>query len=192
MVRSLFKAPNDRFLENATLAPCAGEEGFALSRDGPYLRENLTALAGFVLLCFAVAGLGGLATSSGVDAWYPTLVKPGFNPPDWVFGPVWTLLYLLMAIAAWRVWRRPPSRLRSAAFASFGLQLALNLGWSVLFFGLRAPGAALVEIVLLLAAIAWTTRLFWRQDRPSGLLFVPYLLWVAFAAVLNASIWLLN
>ncbi len=163
-----------------------------MSRGKSDLRRDLAALAGFVLLCLAVAGLGGLATSSSVDTWYPTLVKPRFNPPDWIFGPVWTVLYLLMAIAAWRVWRLPPSRPRSVALAAFGLQLALNLGWSVLFFGLQSPGAALVEIVLLLGAIAWTTRLFLRQDRVAGFLFVPYLLWVAFASVLNASIWLLN
>ena len=163
-----------------------------MSRAGSDLRRDLGALAGFVLLCFAVAGLGGLATSGGVETWYPTLVKPSFNPPDWIFGPVWTMLYLLMAIAAWRVWRRPPSGPRSAALTAFGLQLALNLAWSVLFFGLHLPGAALIEIVFLLGAIAWTARLFLRQDRLAGVLFVPYLLWVAFAALLNASIWLLN
>lgn len=163
-----------------------------MSRAGSDLRRDLAALAGFVLLCFAVAGLGGLATSAGVETWYPTLVKPSFNPPDWIFGPVWTLLYLMMAVAAWRVWRGPHSRRRSVALAAFGLQLALNLGWSVLFFGLQWPGAALIEIVLLLSAIAGTACLFWRQDRLAGLLFVPYLLWVAFATLLNASIWLLN
>lgn len=164
-----------------------------MTRAGPpNLRRDLAALAGFVLLCFAVAGIGGLATASGVETWYPTLVRPGFNPPDWIFGPVWTVLYLLMAIAAWRVWRRPSSRPRSVALAAFGLQLALNLAWSLLFFGLRSPGAALVEIFLLLGAIAATAYLFWRQERLAGLLFVPYLLWVAFATLLNASIWLLN
>ena len=163
-----------------------------MSSAGPNLRRDLAVLAGFVLLCFAVAGTGGLATASGVDTWYPTLVKPAFNPPDWIFGPVWTVLYLMMAIAAWRVWRRPPSEQRSVALAVFGLQLALNLAWSVLFFGLQSPGAALVEIVLLLGAIAGTTYLFWRQERLAGLLFVPYLLWVAFATLLNVSIWLLN
>ena len=88
-----------------------------MSRDGAHLRRNLTALAGFVLLCFAVAGLGGQATSSSVDTWYPALSRPSFSPPDWIFGPVWTLLYLLMAIAAWRVWSRPPSRQRSVAIS---------------------------------------------------------------------------
>ena len=163
-----------------------------MSSAGPNLRRDLAVLAGFVLLCFAVAGIGGLATASGVDTWYPTLVKPAFNPPDWIFGPVWIVLYLMMAIAAWLVWRRPPSEQRSVALAVFGLQMALNLAWSVLFFGLQSPGAALVEIVLLLGAIAGTTYLFWRQERLAGLLFVPYLLWVAFATLLNASIWLLN
>ncbi len=155
-------------------------------------RAQLRALAGFLLLSLAVSALGGLATSTSVGSWYQTLAKPAFSPPDRVFGPVWTLLYVLMAIAGWRVWRLPASGLRRLALCAYAVQMALNLLWSFLFFGARAIGPALAEIVLLLAAIAVTTRLFWQLDRPAGLMFLPYLLWVGFATVLNAALWWLN
>lgn len=141
---------------------------------------------------FAVAALGGLATASSVDTWYATLQKPGFNPPNTVFAPVWTTLYALMAIAAWRVWRAASGATRRRATALYAAQLALNLGWSLIFFGLRQPGLALVEIALLFAAVVLTGLTFWRIDRPAGLLFVPYAAWVAFAALLNFEIWRLN
>lgn len=152
----------------------------------------MAALAGFVILCLAVSGAGGAVTSTSVGTWYQTLEKPAFNPPDWVFAPVWTGLYLMMAVAGWRVWRAPASRRRRVALAAFGVQLALNLAWSFLFFGFQRIGAALVEIVALLAAIGFTTRAFWRVDRAAGALFVPYLLWVAYATALNAMLWILN
>jgi tryptophan-rich sensory protein len=150
------------------------------------------ALAGYVLLCVVVSGLGGLATETGVDDWYRTLVKPGFNPPDWIFAPVWTVLYLMMAVAAWRVWRTATTVDRRRALAAFGVQLGLNLLWSILFFGFQQIGLALFEIALLLSAIAVCVVLFWRVERLAGQLLVPYLLWVAFAATLNLSLWLLN
>jgi tryptophan-rich sensory protein len=149
-------------------------------------------LAGFVVLCLGVSGIGGAVTSTSVGTWYQTLERPVFNPPDWVFAPVWTALYLMMAVAGWRVWRAAASPARRAALLAFGVQLALNLAWSFLFFGFRWIGAALVEIVALLAAIAITTSLFLRVDRPAALLFVPYLLWVAYATALNAALWLMN
>ena len=155
-------------------------------------RQELAALGGFILLCLAVSGLGGLATSTSVGTWYQTLAKPPFNPPDWIFAPVWTSLYILMAISGWRIWRLPRSLARKHALVAFGIQLTLNLLWSFLFFGMRNIGLGLSEIVLLLGSIIVTTSLFWRLDRPAGVLFLPYVAWVSFATVLNASLWLLN
>ena len=154
----------------------------------PHTRGTL----GFIVilaLCLAVSAVGGAVTATSVGSWYALLAKPAFNPPNWIFAPVWTALYFMMAIAAWRIWRRGGARW---ALSLFALQLALNLAWSIVFFGLRAPGAALAEILVLLLAILATTVVFWRSDRVAGMLFVPYAAWVAFAAVLNAAIWQLN
>lgn len=148
-------------------------------------------LAVFLLLVFAVAGIGGVATSSSVGGWYQTLAKPSFNPPDWIFGPVWTTLYAMMALAAALAWRRGGAR-RRPAIAWFCIQLTLNLCWSLLFFGLQLIGAALICLVLLWLAIAVALRHFWRIDRLAGLLLVPYLVWVGFAGALNFMIWQLN
>ena len=133
-----------------------------------------------------------MATATSVGTWYPTLAKPAFNPPNWMFAPVWTALFFMMAIAAWRVWRRDGLRKARWALMLFALQLALNLSWSIVFFGLRSIGWALVEIVALLLAILATTLVFWQRDRVAGMLFIPYAAWVAFATVLNAAIWRLN
>ena len=149
-------------------------------------------LVAFLALSFAVSAVGGVITADNVNAWYPTLRKPPFNPPNWIFGPVWTTLYILMAVAAWRIWLAQGRLLIGAPMVLYGVQLALNLLWSILFFGLQAIGLALVDIIALLAAIVATTLAFWRIDQLSGLLFAPYLAWVAFASVLNASIWWLN
>jgi len=154
--------------------------------------RHLLGLVGFVAACLAVSAVGGAITATSVGTWYPTLAKPAFTPPDWLFPPVWTTLFVLMGIAAWRVWRRAGWNPARPALGVFAVQLALNLGWSFLFFGLQWVGAALVEIVLLLAAIVWTGARFTRIDRPAALLLVPYALWVAFAAVLTAAIWLAN
>lgn len=154
--------------------------------------RDALSLALCIALCFAVSGLGGLITAQSVGTWYQELAKPAFNPPDWIFAPVWTTLYLLMAIAAWQVWRRAGLRDGRSALTAFGVQLALNLGWSATFFGLRMTGAALIVVLVLLAAIALTLRLFWRVDRLAGALLVPLLAWVGFATVLNAAIWRLN
>ena len=151
--------------------------------------------AGFIAFlapCLAVSAVGAMATATSVGTWYPTLAKPAFNPPNWMFAPVWTALFFMMAIAAWRVWRRDGLRNARWALMLFALQLALNLSWSIVFFGLRSIGWALVEIVVLLLAILATTLVFWQRDRVAGMLFVPYAAWVAFATVLNAAIWRLN
>ena len=155
--------------------------------------NNTVKLVISVALPLAVGGLSGYATARGVSTWYPTLVKPSFNPPAWVFGPVWTLLYIMMGIAAFLVWRRGlDADGVKIALTVFAIQLALNGLWSILFFGLQAPGWALAEIILLWMAIGTATLLFWRVDPTAGLLLLPYWAWVSFATVLNASLWWLN
>lgn len=151
-------------------------------------------LLAFVVVCFAAAGLGSLFTTPQVvpGGWYDALDKPFFTPPSWLFGPVWTVLYLAMAVSGWLVWRRRGFSGASAAMALFFVQLALNLGWSVVFFGLEAPELGLIEILVLWTAILLTLLAFRRVSRPAALLLVPYLAWVTFAALLNAGIWLLN
>lgn len=153
--------------------------------------RDLLVLGIFLIVCFAVSALGGAVTASSVGSWYQTLAKPSFNPPDWVFAPVWTLLYAMMAVAGWLIWRRAGVASR-AALGLFALQLILNLGWSLIFFGAQAIGAALVEIGFLWLAILATIIVFYRIDRRAGLLLAPYLVWVSFAALLTASIWRLN
>lgn len=155
-------------------------------------RADLLGLAGFLLACFAVAAAAGAATADSVATWYPTLNKPAFTPPDWVFAPAWTVLYAAMAVAGWRVWRKVGFAGGRNALTLFAIQLLLNGAWSFLFFGAKAIGIALVDIVVLLLVIAATTAVFWRIDRIAGLLFVPYLLWVGYATALNAGIWLAN
>lgn len=155
---------------------------------------SVLGLVVFVVVCFAVAGLGSLFTTPRVadGAWYDTLSKPFFTPPSWLFGPVWTVLYLAVAVSGWLAWRRRGFSGAPAAMALFAAQLALNLLWSVVFFGLRAPGLGLVEILVLWAAILATILAFRPISRPAALLLVPYLAWVTFATALNAGIWLLN
>jgi tryptophan-rich sensory protein len=154
--------------------------------------RSFAGLAGFIALGLAVGALGGMVTATSVGTWYQDLAKPPFNPPDWVFAPVWTTLFVLMSVAAWRVWRQGGfAHARVEMTAYFG-QLALNPLWSVVFFGFRTPGWAFLEIFLLLPAIVLTAILFGRRDRPAGWLFLPYVAWVAFATVLNGAIWRLN
>ncbi|MBE0612828.1 MAG: tryptophan-rich sensory protein [Burkholderiales bacterium] len=155
-------------------------------------KRDTIGFAVFLALCLAVSAIGGAATASSVGTWYQTLAKPSFNPPNWIFAPVWTALYFMMAIAGWRVWRREGLRAARWPLTLFALQLALNLCWSILFFGLRSIGGALVEIFVLLLAIVATTVVFWKRDRVAGMLFIPYVGWVGFAAVLNAALWRLN
>jgi translocator protein len=145
-----------------------------------------------LILCFAVAVVGGLVTTPNIPNWYADLAKPSWTPPDWVFGPVWSILYFSMAIAAWLVWRQAGLASSVVPMALFGVQLLLNGLWSWLFFGLHSPSAAAIDVVLLWIAIAATTVAFWRQSTVAGMLFVPYLAWVSFASVLNLAIWQLN
>lgn len=153
---------------------------------------QIVGLLVWLAICFGASALGAAATSSSVNGWYQTLDKPSWNPPDWVFGPVWTLLYFLMAVAAWLVWRREPIVRCRWPLGLFLLQLALNVGWSVVFFGLKAPGWAFFEIVVLCLAIAATAYVFWRRSKVAALLLAPYLTWTTFAAVLNFTLWRFN
>ena len=144
----------------------------------------------FILIALAVGALGSVFTEPNIATWYVGLAHPGFAPPNWIFAPVWTALYILMAVAAWRVWR--VTGLRSPAMIVYAAQLVLNLGWSAVFFGLHQIGPALIEIGILELAILATTILFWRADRIAGLLMLPYLAWVGFAAALNYAFLTLN
>jgi translocator protein len=156
--------------------------------------ESLRRWGGLVaslVLVFLVAAAGRSVTDSGTGSWYAGLLQPAFAPPSWVFGPVWTALYVAMAVAAWRVWWRG-GRDAAPALALYALQLAMNFGWSFLFFGLQENGWALVWIVAYAGVVALTLRAFLRHDRVAGWLLAPLLAWVAFAAALNAGFWVLN
>ena len=146
-------------------------------------------LAVFILICLAVGG-SGAAFPPG--EWYRQLAKPPLNPPAWVFGPVWTLLYILMGVSAWLVWLRPGLPAARIPLLLFAAQMALNGAWSWIFFGFHQVGLALIDIILLWAAIAATLISFWRIRRPAAVLLIPYLLWVSFATYLNAALWRLN
>jgi tryptophan-rich sensory protein len=150
------------------------------------VRSYLT-LALFILLVLGGGTLIGLMTLPG--EWYAGLAKPPFNPPNWIFAPVWTLLYIMVAVAGWRTWQRGP---RSAAIALWFVQLALNFVWSPVFFGAHRIGGALAVIVALLAAIIAFIVMAGPRDRIAALLFTPYAAWVAFATLLNGALWYLN
>lgn len=146
-----------------------------------------------VTLPLLVGGLSGFATARGVQEWYPSLTKPLFNPPSWVFGPVWTLLYIMMGVAAYLVWQKGwENEIVRVALALYLVQLILNGLWSILFFGMQSPGLAFAEIILLWLAIAATIVWFWRVSPAAGILLLPYEAWVSFAALLNGSLWILN
>ena len=157
--------------------------------------KNWNSLIVFVLFvtgCFVVAGVGALFTASSVNEWYPMIRKPSWTPPSWLFGPVWTFLYLIMGIAAWIIWYKASWDRASWALGLFAFQLVLNAAWSPLFFGLQSPLAGLLAIIPLWAAILVTLLLFWKISPFAGLLMVPYWLWVSFATVLNFAIWRMN
>jgi len=154
--------------------------------------RSSAALAAFAAATGLVYVVGGLVTASSVGGWYQLLAKPPFNPPDWVFAPVWSALYVAMAIGGYLAWNGARDRDRRLAVGAYAVQLGLNLLWTLLFFGLNWIAAALAEILLLWAAVIGTMVLFWRIDRRAGWLFLPYAAWVGFAIALNAGIWWLN
>lgn len=154
--------------------------------------RNALGLLFFGFVCYGAAAIGSLFTVREIPTWYAGLAKPAWGPPNWLFGPVWTALYGMMAAAGWLAWRRAGPAGAERALALFGVQLVLNAAWSGLFFGRHRPDWAFAEIVALWVAILATTVELWRVHRGAGLLFVPYLLWVTFAAGLNYAIWSLN
>lgn len=157
--------------------------------DSPTRLRVVLALVGWLALCFAAAAFGGLFRPG---EWYAALQKPLWNPPGWIFGPVWTALYTMMAVAAWLVWKRSGFKAHRVALALFLTQLLLNALWSPLFFGLHSPGLAFADILLLWGALLATLVAFWKVSAAAGALLVPYLVWVTFAAALNGTLWSLN
>ena len=174
------------------IATTARESAEPATEWRPSALKQVAWLIGFLAVCFASAGLGAAATSTSVGGWYQTLTKPSWNPPDWLFGPVWTALYFMMAVAAWLVWRGHGWSAARTALNWFVLQLALNVLWSFLFFGLQRPGLAFAEILVLWLSIAATCLAFQAKSRTAALLLVPYLAWTSFAVILNLTLWRLN
>lgn len=146
-----------------------------------------------IALTLSIGALGGLATAKSVQTWYPTLNKPSFNPPNWLFAPVWTSLYIIIGIAAYLVWvKRDKIEHFPRTVALYLIQLILNLSWSFIFFYLHEIGFALAEIIMLLIAIIANAITFYKIDKVAGLLFIPYILWVSFATFLTYNIFILN
>lgn len=150
-------------------------------------------LVGSILICELAGALGTLFTASQIQSWYlGELIRPSFAPPNWLFGPVWTLLYALMGVALFFIWEMKDTQERKRALQVFFLQLSLNAIWTPVFFGLHALLAALVIIISMWLSIIWTIVLFYREKKTAAYLLIPYLLWVSFASVLNGAIWILN
>lgn len=145
-----------------------------------------------ILLPLIIGSLSGLANAGSINTWYAQLNKPSFNPPGYLFGPVWTILYLLMGVSFYLVWKAPDGRMRDYALIIFGIQMVLNFAWSFIFFYFHQPGWALVDIIALWVFIVAMIFIFYRINKVAALIQIPYLLWVSFATVLNAAIWLLN
>ncbi|MFH1326612.1 MAG: TspO/MBR family protein [archaeon] len=145
----------------------------------------------FIIFCNLIGALGAVWTSSD-STWYKGIKKPSFNPPSWIFGPVWTLLFTLMGISLYLVWVSPSSKIKLIALILFGIQFLFNVAWSYLFFGLNKPLWSFVEILFLFGFILATIFYFFRIDKNAGYLLIPYSLWVGFASFLNYNIWKLN
>ena len=156
--------------------------------------NKITRILSVVVTCLVIGYFSGIVTRSAIADWYPTLIKPSFNPPNWIFAPVWSMLYVMMGVAAGLVWDRmeQESEVVKKALLFFAIQLGLNALWSYLFFGLHNPMLAGLEIIVLWLMIYETYVQFAKINKIAGYLFIPYLAWVSFAAVLNASIWWLN
>ena len=155
--------------------------------------KNFVKLIISIAICQLAGIIGSVFTAYSIPTWYASLVKPSFNPPNWIFSPVWITLYLLMGISLYIIWlSKAKPKYKKAAFTFFGLQLLLNALWSIIFFGLQAPFYAFIEIILLWISILITICFFYKISRPAAYLLVPYILWVSFAAVLNFFIFLLN
>lgn len=156
-------------------------------------KNKLVKFIAAILACQLAGFVGSIFTVPAISGWYTIIQKPLFNPPNWIFAPVWTTLFLLMGISLYLIWEKGLDKKEvKLAVSVFGVQLALNIVWSFLFFGLQNPFLAFIEIVLLWIAILATIILFYQISKKAGLLLIPYLFWVSFAAFLNYSIWILN
>jgi len=155
-------------------------------------RRRYIGLIIFIAVCLGAGGLGAIATTPEIEGWYKTIAKPSWTPPDYVFGPVWTTLYIMMAIAAWLIWKPAGFKAVAVPLVLFAIQLVLNVIWSLIFFGYHQPGWAFFEIILLWIAILATMIWFFKRSVVAGSLLAPYLVWVSFAAALNFAIWQLN
>lgn len=160
------------------------------SRQPRHRARSWGALLAFCALCVVGGAASGLATPPG--AWYQSLTKPSWTPPPWLFGPVWTVLYIMIGIAGWMIWSGRAAPRGRVAVTLFAVQLALNFVWTPVFFGLRAPGPAFALILTLLACIAATIAVAWRNERIASLLLLPYAAWVSFASALNFALWRMN
>jgi len=146
-----------------------------------------------ILLCQGAGAIGSLFTSSAISTWYATLQKPSFNPPNWIFAPVWTILFLLMGVSLYLIWGKGLENKKvKIALLIFGVQLVLNIFWSFLFFGLQSPLYAFIEIIILWLAILLTIITFYKISKSAAYLLLPYIFWVSFASILNFSILILN
>jgi translocator protein len=154
-------------------------------------KKDFLRLSIAIIVCLSAGFIGSFFTITSIGSWYSTLNKPIFNPPNWLFGPVWTFLYFLMGISLYLIWQNK-NKTKKTALTYFFIQLALNTLWSILFFGLQTPLLAFVEIIILWAAIFLTIRYSYKISKTAAYLLIPYLLWVSFAAILNLSIYLLN
>ena len=160
---------------------------------GGKVLKDVLRLVVSIVVCQLAGGLGAIFTTPAIPTWYASLNKPAFNPPNWVFFPVWTTLYTLMGIAAFLVWRKGlDQRPVRVALGIFGIQLILNLAWTIIFFGLYSLLGAVIAIVFLWIAILVNIVTFWRISKAAGALLIPYIMWVSFAGILNVSVWMLN
>lgn len=154
--------------------------------------SDIVKLVGSLIFTVGLGSLGGIFTISEIPNWYAGLQKPSFNPPDWIFGPVWTLLYVLMGISVYLIWKQPESDIRNTAITLFVVQFILNFCWSIIFFKLHHTGWALVEIIAMWGFIFLTILWFGKSSSLAAWLLIPYISWVSFATLLNAAIWKLN
>lgn len=150
---------------------------------------DISGLIGWLLLSAVIAWFG---SQFAADNWYLELNKPGWTPPGWIFGPVWTILYILMAVAAWLIWRNDRKITGKLSLKIYLIKMVCNGLWSYLFFGLHQIGLAFLDIIVLLVLLIWVIILFYKEKKSAGIILIPYLIWVSFASVLNLSIWLLN
>jgi len=153
------------------------------------IKINLKKLIISILLPFIISGIGSIFTSNSISTWYAELIKPSFNPPSWIFGPVWTILYLIIGISFYLIWIKKFDKI---TYIIYGIQLLLNGLWTIIFFGFKSPFYALIEIILLWISILLTIIYFYKINKISAYLLIPYILWVTFATILNFSLFILN